>query len=465
MLTLANLFAIKCDQPYIGLSIDSRAIKPGEIFFAIKGENADGHAFVESALKAGAALAVVSEKVSDDPRVVRVPDTLKCLQEVAARVRKAYNPLTIAVTGSVGKTTTKNYIGGFFSKLAPTIYSKKSFNNHFGVPLTLGTIREDTRYACIEVGINNPGEMAPLAAIIQPDIAIVTNVGLAHIENFGSTHAIMAEKIKLAEHMRPGGIAVLNADDPMLASLRKEYAGNALWFGKSEFADIRLVARKVDGEAQELTVATPSGEATVRISPSDDGSMYAALACIAVAVAAKIKPAQISETLSQVTVDSRMKIIPFPHGRIIEDAYNASAASIINGINLIKSTGEDLVLVLGDLREVGGHLEEAYRQVLNEAKTCAKLVVAVGTTGDIWAKAAGSCGFDKSKLHIVERWSDAASFVTKNLPSKNTAVFVKGSRFSHMERVAIAISGRKSACQKISCSKYISCSECAEIGV
>ncbi len=480
MLTLKNLFSdylgklqtesfgAVLDQDFLGVSIDSRSIREGEVFFAVKGKNLDGHAYVAAALNAGAALAVVNEDFLEleDPRIMHVQDSLLCLHALARTIREHYNPLTVAVTGSVGKTTTKNHIGSSFSEIAPTVFSKKSFNNEFGIPLTLVNINEDTKFACIEVGINTPGEMEWLAGTILPDIAVITNIGLAHVGRFGSIEVILKEKAKLLDKLRPNGIAVLNADDQSLASLKGALEGadrKVLWFGTGELADVRMQKKEIISNSQNLSIQTPKGEVNISVEPSDQGTMYACLASVSVGIAAGIDPKTIASALTNGKAESRLRISSFPSGRVIDDTYNASVASVLNGINLIRETGENAILVLGDLREVGDFILDSYVQILKATREIDGAIICVGETGETWREAAKMSQFSLDKISIVEKWGEAVQILAgKEIPA-NTCIFIKGSRFSHLERVALFMEGKKSACDKVSCSKYIHCSTCPSL--
>ncbi|QQR68817.1 MAG: UDP-N-acetylmuramoyl-tripeptide--D-alanyl-D-alanine ligase [Alphaproteobacteria bacterium] len=457
-------------QDFVGISIDSRTVTPGQIFFAVRGKNLDGHDYVPQALAAGAALAVVCEAYEDavETRLVRVADPLRALHGLAHSLRQMHNPLTVAITGSVGKTTTKNFVGEVFSALAPTVYSRKSFNNEFGVPLSLCGIEAATRYACIEIGINTPGEMSALAQMVAPDIGIITNIGMAHIEHFGSKDGILEEKAKFLDGIRPGGTAVLNADDEKLASRRAwlQVQGlKTLWFGTSPEADIRAVSRQSVGDGQDIEIATSPDAATihVHITPGDQGTMYAALACVAAGVAAGIAPDRIAQILGQVTVESRMRIRAFAGGQIVDDSYNASQASMLNGIEWVSGMTGAAVLVLGDIGEVGTFMTESYRQVLAAAAAKGvRQVITVGSTGANWQEAAAQSGFDPEHLRVTTNWSEALAELKKSNASGPVNIFVKGSRFSHLERVALALEDQISTCLKVRCTKYIHCSACPE---
>lgn len=455
-------------SPLPGISIDSRSLQKGDIFFAIKGKEQDGHAYVEKALEAGASLTVVNKDFSDvtNPRIIHVDNPLATLHALARKVREHYNPVTIAVTGSVGKTTTKNYAGSLFSAISPTISSKKSFNNEFGIPLTLLEINNETQFACIEIGINTIGEMEQLSPIISPDIAVITNIGLAHVGRLGSLETILAEKAKLLNSLRPDGTAVLNADDENLASLTpglKEKNINVLWFGTSAIANVQIASRRIENGTQELEIHTPKGNIQITAMPEDTGTMYACLAGVSAAIASGLDLDTIEEATTKTEFESRLKIVPFKKGRIIDDTYNASLASVLNGVALIKETGENPLFVLGDLREIGDYLVPSYKEILNAVESIGGEIIAVGETGESWQEAVKLSGTKPEMLSVTDRWDQAIEILTNRELPDNTAIFIKASRFSHLERIALFMEDIKSTCHKVSCSKYIHCSVCEEL--
>ncbi len=234
---VAEMLGVDCesDRVVTGWSIDSRTIQPGDLFFALRGPNHDGHAYVAEVFEKGAVGVVADRKVEGSGIVLQVPDSARALQQVAARAREKWAGDVVAVTGSAGKTTTKDVI----ATMLDATKSEGNLNNHVGLPLSLLRLDDTARIAVIEIGMNHAGEIRELAAIAKPNVGVVTNVGYAHIEFFDSIEGIAAAKRELIESLPRTGTAVLNADDPHVAKFTHE--GRTIWFGQSENADVRAM--------------------------------------------------------------------------------------------------------------------------------------------------------------------------------------------------------------------------------
>src|SRR5687768_6935474 len=222
-----------------GYSIDSRTIAPGDLFFALRGENHDGHHFVKEALSKGAAAAVVDKDTVEDGRLIRVEDTLAAMQSLAAWARARWGGKVIGVTGSAGKTTTKDLIAAMLETHISVGRTAGNFNNHVGLPVSILRMPDDARAAVLELGMNHAGEIRALAEIAKPDIAAVTNVGYAHIESFDSIDGVAAAKRELVEALPPDGIAVLNADDERVRGFAAAHKGRTILYGLAQDADVR----------------------------------------------------------------------------------------------------------------------------------------------------------------------------------------------------------------------------------
>ena len=230
------------------LSVDTRTLQPGDLFFALEGDVHDGHEFVADALDRGACAAVVHRDLGNDPRLIRVKDTLAALQRLAQWANERWAGKVVGVTGSAGKTTTKDVIAAVLSPAMRVGKTIGNFNNHVGLPLSVLRIPQDARSAVLENGMNHAGEIRALARIAPPDVGVVTNVGYAHIENFDSIEGVAAAKRELVEALKPGGTAVLNADDERV---RQFQGPNTVFYGLSQVTDIELraggVRFRVDG--------------------------------------------------------------------------------------------------------------------------------------------------------------------------------------------------------------------------
>ena len=305
-----------------GCSIDSRTVKLGELFFAIRGPSHDGHDFVDAALQRGAVAAVVDTAYRGKGPLVPVPDTALALQILAARARKAWGRTVVAVTGSSGKTTTKDTLAALLDGFLPVAKSEGNLNNEYGLPLSLLRVPDQASAAVVEIGINNVGEMRPLAEIAAPDVGVVTNVGAAHVGNFASVDEIAVEKGRLIEALPPTGTAVLNADDARVAAFRTKHAGPTVTYGIERNADVRGesveqlgsdgVRFRVDGHVMTSALAGKH-------------NIYNILAAVAAAGVLGIAPQRLAEAVSRLRPSAMRGIVRKVGGvTVIDDCYNAN---------------------------------------------------------------------------------------------------------------------------------------------
>src|SRR5580698_4994091 len=257
---VAEWLGIAAESPatVTGWSIDSRSLQAGDLFFALRGPNHDGHAYVRDVLQKGAAAVVVDREVAGgstpEGRILRVEDTLQALQQLGSRARRRWGGRLVAVTGSAGKTTTKDIIAALLTEGYRTAKNEGNLNNHNGVPLSLLRMEETAEVAVLEMGMNHAGEIRELAAIAGPETGVVTNVGTAHIENFDSIEGIVAAKRELIEALPPEGTAVLNADDARVAGFRSAHSGRSVLYGESPQANVRAHEVRLTPEGVEFRV-------------------------------------------------------------------------------------------------------------------------------------------------------------------------------------------------------------------
>src|ERR1700723_724710 len=273
-----------------GYSIDSRTVGPGQLFFAVKGERLDGHDFVEQALEKGAAAAVVRSdqagRYQGEPRLLEVEDTLVALQTLATAVRKLWGKPLIAVTGSAGKTTTKEAIAQVLSARFRVLKSEGNFNNHFGLPLMLLKLEPGHDVAVIEMGMSHAGEIRALAKIARPGIGVVTNVAPVHLEFFDSLTGIARAKYELVESLPASGTAVLNADDEYVSQFGRDFKGKVITYGTRPTADVRAENAETRGaEGSEFDIVLAGGRHHARLPLVGEHNILNALAAVAVGVA------------------------------------------------------------------------------------------------------------------------------------------------------------------------------------
>ncbi|MEV8631428.1 UDP-N-acetylmuramoyl-tripeptide--D-alanyl-D-alanine ligase [Streptosporangium sp. NPDC051023] len=338
--------------------IDSRAVEPGSLFVAIKGERADGHDFAAQAIEAGA-VAVLASRPVDAPAVV-VGDILAALARLATAVAADLPEATvIGVTGSAGKTTTKDLLARLVARIGPTIAPVESFNNEIGHPLTVMRADEDTRYLVLELSARHAGHIADLARIAPPRIGVVLNVGTAHLGVFGGKEAIAQAKGELVEALSADGVAVLNADDPLVAAMAGRTAARVTWFGRAENATVRAEDVTLDERGRaRFTLRTPSGAAPVGLRLYGEHAVENALAAAAAAYELGLPVTTIAEELSEAEPRSRwrMAVTDRQDGvTVINDAYNANPDSMRAAFAALDALagGRRRFAVIAALRELG----------------------------------------------------------------------------------------------------------------
>jgi UDP-N-acetylmuramoyl-tripeptide--D-alanyl-D-alanine ligase len=352
-----------------GYSIDSRTLQPGELFFAVKGERMDGHDFVEQALEKGAVAAVVrKDQLARYPvktRLVAVDDTLVALQTLAAAVRRLWAKPLIGVTGSVGKTTTKEAIARLLSGRFRVLKSEGNFNNHFGLPLMLLKLEPGHEAAVIELGMSHPGEIATLAKIAQPEIGVVTCVAPVHLEFFKSVAEIARAKYELIESLPAGGTAVLNADDEYVSQFGRDFHGKVITFGLRASADVRaenIEPRGPAGSVFDLVVGACREKATLPLVGTHN--VYNALAAVAVALERGLTPSEATAALATLTpADKRGQVVQLGNITIINDCYNSNPKALEAMVDaLVAMPAERRIVVAGEMLELGATGEELHRQ-------------------------------------------------------------------------------------------------------
>lgn len=442
--------------------IDSRAVEPGSLFVAIKGTRSDGHDFAAGAVEAGA-VAVLASRPVDAPAVV-VGDILAALAALATAVAAELPQATvIGVTGSAGKTTTKDLLARLAARLGPTIAPVESFNNEIGHPLTVMRADEDTRYLVLELSARHAGHIADLARIAPPKIGVVLNVGTAHLGVFGGKEAIAQAKGELVEALPPDGVAVLNADDPLVAGMAGRTAARVTWFGRGPQAVVRAEEVTLDERGRaHFVLRTPSGVAPVTLRLYGEHAVENALAAAAVAYELGLPVAVIAEELSEAEPRSRwrMAVTDRPDGvTVINDAYNANPDSMRAAFGALDALagGRRRFAVIAALRELGEDGDALNAEVGHMAASSGlEALFVVGPDADpVLAGAASATGeapevgpppgpppgaSSRTRVVHVADVEEAAAGLTALL-APGDVVLVKGPRATGLERVAQALTG------------------------
>lgn len=359
----------------LGYSIDTRTILPGELFFAVIGERLDGHDFVAAALAAGAVAAVVDRKhlvrfPAAGPLLV-VEDTLAALQALATFVRKLWGGRLIAITGSAGKTSTKEITASILATSFRVLKSEGNLNNHFGLPLQLLKLDYGYELAVMELGMSHSGEIAALAKIAKPDIGVVTCVAPVHLGFFSSVAEIARAKYELVQALPPNGIAVLNADDDYVSQFGRNFSGKVVTFAISHPADVRAQAiRPQGGRGSEFEVVTGDSSTPALLPLIGEHNIYNALAAIAVAVECGMSPASAAAALSFATpADKRGQVLQLGGATVINDCYNSNPKALESMVDALaamelpdESSGHHRrIVVAGEMLELGPASEELHR--------------------------------------------------------------------------------------------------------
>jgi UDP-N-acetylmuramoyl-tripeptide--D-alanyl-D-alanine ligase len=439
--------------------IDSRQVVPGALFVAIVGEHVDGHDFAAGAARAGAALVLAAREVAGVPSVV-VDDVQAALGRLAtsvlATLREANDVRVAAVTGSVGKTTTKDLLGRLVEPLGPTVVPRGSFNNELGLPLTVLTADASTRFLVLEMGADHEGNLTYLTSIAPPDVAVVLVVGTAHLAHFGDVETIARTKSELVQGLRPGGVAVLNADDlrvAAMASLVEAPSGpvaSVVRFGTVSSADVRASDVRVDTDGHaSFVLHTPGGGAfPVALRLVGEHHVTNALAAAAAALQLGVAPEDVAERLATTGPLSphRMHVVDRPDGvRIIDDSYNANPDSMRAGLRALAvmaaTQRRRSVAVLGEMLELGPDSRAVHDELgelvvrLNIRWT---VVVGAGAGGIVdGARREGSWG--EEVVHVADL--DEAAAVLRDGLQDGDIVLVKSSKGAGLWRLANELTG------------------------
>ncbi|NLV92517.1 MAG: UDP-N-acetylmuramoyl-tripeptide--D-alanyl-D-alanine ligase [Firmicutes bacterium] len=434
------------------ITTDSRQVRPGEIFWALRGERFDGHDFSLAAARAGA-LGLVCEQGQlhriraeladsglNDTALLVVEDTLLALQQLAREYRRLFSLPVVAVTGSAGKTTTKDLTAGVLSTRYPTLKTPGNFNNEIGLPLTLLELNQTHEALVVEMGMRGSGQIAALAQIAVPTVGIVTNVHPVHLELLGSMSAIAAAKGELIQALPREGYGILNADDPLVMSLAEDARCSVLTFGKSPQADLQILqvtAKGQRGIVMDFAYLGSRYEAVVPIPGAHNASNGAAAILAGVACGLTVQEA-VRGLANYSPSPMRMEVATLPNGTVlVNDAYNANPAAMEAAIDTVAQMERDkpLWLVLGDMLELGDLAESAHRQVgCYAGKSGAERLIVVGEFAELMAQGAREAGMPADRIHLCADATEART-VTLSLPWQARVILVKASRGVGLEAV------------------------------
>ena len=352
-------------------TIDSRTVRPGCLFVPIVGDRFDGHDFIPQAIDKGAIAVLAENEKSYTCPVIYVDSTIKALLAMAKAYRAIFDIPVVGITGSTGKTTTKELVANVLSQKFNTLKNERSFNNHTGVPLTLLRLNQEHRAAVIEMGTNTPGEIAALADIVRPTIGVITNIGEAHIEFFGTRDGILKEKSDIFKYIGESGRAIVNGDDDKLRTLRGKLK-NVLTYGLNADNDIRGENVKDMGlEGMRFDIVYGGGRITATIPSPGIHMVMNSLCAAAVGLTLGIEPELIKQGIeSYAPVEGRMQIIKTQRLTLLDDSFNANPTSMAAAINIACRASGRTVLILGDMLELGEKGAEYHRDMGKKTVEC-----------------------------------------------------------------------------------------------
>ena len=428
-----------------GYSTDTRTLQPGDLFIPLRGERFDGHDYLAQAVRNGAAACLSEEVVAGlTIPVVQVRDTLKALGDLAAAVRQRFAGPVVGVTGTSGKTTTKEMLAAILARTGPGLKSAGNFNNLIGVPLTLFGLRPEYRWAVIEMGMSARGEIARLAQIAAPQIGVITNVGAGHLESLGGLSGVARAKGELFIALPPGGTALVNGDDAQIVQLPLANGVRRILFGTHPEAQVRASGIfAIDGSVH-FTLHLPEGTLPVRLPVPGRHNVQNALAAAAAAWVLEVAPADIAAGLADFRpCPGRMELVELP-GEILvlEDSYNANPLSMgaaLDALSDLGSPGRRLA-VLGDMLELGPTASDLHHEVGTLVAERADWLFTLGDLAREIAAGAAAGGLDAGRIYCAATVEELVGRLRAVL-QPGDRVLVKGSRGMRMERITAQLRG------------------------
>lgn len=438
------------DAEALGYSIDSRTVAAGELFFAVRGERLDGHDYVEAALANGAVAAVVSMRWlepagMDLSKLLRVPDhdgcgVLDSLQQLARAVRRSWGKRVVAITGSAGKTTTKEAVAQVLSARFRVMKSQGNLNNAYGLPLQLLRLEPEHEIAVIEMGMNHAGEITALAHIAEPNWAVVSNVAPVHLEFFvDGIEGIARAKYELIESLPPDGIAVLNCDDERVAKFGDGMGDRAVFYGTGECAEVRAVQiAELGAEGVVFTVTARGERASVQLHLLGRHNVHNALAAIAVGLRSGMSLAECAAALGELRAgDKRGEVLEWRGATVINDSYNSNPRALDAMVDALLAIAADRhIVVAGEMLELGPEGEVLHREC-GKRMAARGVDVIVGVRGEAVALVEGATEHG-TEAHFVATPEEAGAWLKANL-RPGDAVLLKASRGVRLERALASL--------------------------
>ncbi len=438
--TGGRLLAGSPEQTFTAVETDSRAIHAGALFVALRGEKTDGHKYVAGALAAGAEGCLVVDPVNtvaEGKFCVQVPDTLLAIGEVARAYKAKFDIPVVGITGSVGKTTTKDMVAAVLGKKYKVLKTEGNFNNELGLPLTLFRLTREHQICVLEMGMNHFGEIDYLTKIVRPDVAVITNIGDAHIENLGSRANILKAKSEIFNYMESGSLAVLNGDDPLLRGLEGQIAPDIVFCGEDHQPPYEAkIIKQLGSKGMSCTVKTPAAEFTVTVPALGNHMIYPVLMACAIGEKFGMTGEEMKAGVEAfVPTKMRMNVIRQGDVTILDDAYNANPQSMRAALEVLSQTdGTYRAAVLGDMFELGVLGPDLHRCV-GEFAGAVGNIDALLAVGDLaWNLYDGANQSDLPNVFYAKDKASAMAMLPE-LVRPGAVILVKASRGMHFEEI------------------------------
>ena len=433
------------DKEITAITIDSRKVAEGGLFIAIKGERSDGHDFIGQCFEKGAACVISEKELPDEERsYIKVESSLQALKDLALLYRNNLDVKVVGITGSVGKTSTKETISSVLSEKYRVLKTLGNFNNEIGLPLTVFRLTEDDEVAVLEMGISDFGEMHRLASIAQPNTCVITNIGTCHLENLGDRDGVLKAKTEVFDHLKPDATVILNGDDDKLVTVKEVQGRRPIYFGLNE--EFPLYADEIESKGLKgiaCRIHTPKGTFSVVVPIPGHHMVYNALAGTAVGLAYGMELSEIQKGIESLqSLSGRFHIIENEKYTIVDDCYNANPMSMKASLDILKDAMGRKVAILGDMGELGENEKELHREVGTFAGNCGiDLLICVGTLAKEIAEAA------KESSIQAEKQLEAVSFDTLEellmhlgeQVKQGDTILVKASHFMNFGKIVEAL--------------------------
>lgn len=421
-----------------GVSTDSRTLQPGDLFVALRGPNYDGHNYLRQAVEFGAAACLSEEVVGGLPvPVIQVEDTLGALGALAAAIRTGFKGPVVAVTGTSGKTSTKEMLASILTQCCPGLKTFGNYNNLIGLPLTLARLEPEHRWMVLELGMNHPGEIRRLTHIARPNIALITNAGAGHLEGLGNVAAVAQAKGEIFEGLVRGGAAVINADDPELMALPLPQGTRRITYGIERFANVMASNIRL-GRQVDFTLHLEQEVVETHIPLPGRHQVYNALAAAAAARVMRVKPLRIAAGLQQVEMAAgRLEVRELHNGiTVLDDSYNANPQSMVAALDVLEKwpASGRRIAVLGDMLELGDAAPHCHAEIGARTAQVADIVLVYGQWSAEVAESAHANGMNRPQIMCMQDHAEICAWLQRHIKAED-CLLIKGSRGMRMEKI------------------------------